>query len=90
MIGKIIFWNIRSVNTQKAFERLIYLNKRHRYSFIALMEPFQGSHELEQHKTKLGFTHAFCNCSAKIWLFWEEEWQVEIVNDSCQQVTLSV
>ncbi|KAK4710274.1 hypothetical protein R3W88_004787 [Solanum pinnatisectum] len=90
MIGKIIFWNIRSVNTQKAFERLIDLNRRHQYSFIALMEPFQGPQELEQYKIKLGFNHSFCNCSAKIWIFWEEGWNVQIIKDSGQQVTMSV
>ncbi|KAG5600047.1 hypothetical protein H5410_031417 [Solanum commersonii] len=56
-----IFWNIRSINTQKSFERLLDLNKRHHYSFIALMEPFQNSSELEHLKRKLGFDKAGVN-----------------------------
>lgn len=47
MIDKIIISNIRSVNTQNAFERLTMLNRRHQYSLIALMEPFQGPEELD-------------------------------------------
>jgi len=71
MIEKILFWNIRSVNAQKSFERLMDLNKRHRYSFIALMEPFQNPSELDEYKRKLGFEHAGVNSSGKIWgVFW--------------------
>ncbi|KAG5586749.1 hypothetical protein H5410_047183 [Solanum commersonii] len=56
---QLIPWqNIRSVNTQKYFERLLDLNRRHHYSFIILMEPFQNSSELEQYKRKLGFDNA--------------------------------
>lgn len=51
-VRKMIFWNIRSVNTQNSFERLIDLNKRHHYLFIALLEPFQDPQELEQYKKK--------------------------------------
>jgi len=62
MIGKTIFWNIRSVKSQKAFERLMGLNRRHKYNFIALMEPFQDPQELEQYKRRLGMLNAYCNC----------------------------
>ncbi|KAG5619980.1 hypothetical protein H5410_005198 [Solanum commersonii] len=49
-----IFWNIRAVNTQKYYERLIDLNRRHHYSFIALMEPFQDWVSLMPFVTVLG------------------------------------
>lgn len=82
MIEKLLFWNIRSVKTQKAFDRLIDLNKRQQYSFIALMEPFQGDSELDQYKRKLGFQKAHCNCSSKNWVFWYEEWESTHVLDT--------
>ena len=47
------------------------LNKRHRYSFIALMEPFENLFELEDYKRKLGFEHAGVNNFGKIWAFLE-------------------
>ncbi|KAG5610102.1 hypothetical protein H5410_021383, partial [Solanum commersonii] len=37
-----------------AFERVIELNKRHQYSYISLLEPFQIPSELEQYRRKLG------------------------------------
>lgn len=37
---KMIFWNIRSVNTQQAFERLTNRNGRYYYKHIGLMKPF--------------------------------------------------
>lgn len=46
MIDKALIWNIISVNTQNAFRRLMDLNRRFHYSFIALMEPFQGPEEI--------------------------------------------
>ncbi|KAK4730439.1 hypothetical protein R3W88_023427 [Solanum pinnatisectum] len=37
MIDKILFWNIKSVKSQNAFERVIELHRRHHYSYIALI-----------------------------------------------------
>ncbi|KAK4708984.1 hypothetical protein R3W88_029909 [Solanum pinnatisectum] len=88
MIGKAIFWNIRFVKYQKAFERLWDLNKRHKYNFIALMEPFQGPQELEQYKRKLGMDNAYCNSSYKIWLFWVDDWKGQVVRDNGQYLTV--
>jgi len=88
MIEKILFWNIRSVNTQKFFERLMDLNKRHHYSFIALMEPFQNPVELDQYRRKLGFEYAGVNCYGKIWYFWRTDWEGSIILDTMQQITI--
>lgn len=68
MIGEASFWNIRSVNTQNAFGRLVDLNRRHQYSFISLMEPFQGPGEIHHYRTTLGFDNALVNQSQKIWI----------------------
>jgi len=88
MIVKVIFWNIRSVNTQNSFGRLMDLNMRHHYSFIALMEPFQDPSKLEHFKNKLGFDKALANCSGKIWTFLRDDWEGTIMMDSIQQLTL--
>ncbi|KAK4718725.1 hypothetical protein R3W88_017063 [Solanum pinnatisectum] len=88
MIGKIIFWNIRSVNTQKSFERLINLNKRYHYVFLALMEPFQDPSELDHFRRKLGFDTVGVNCSGKILYFWRSEWEGINILDTVQQVTI--
>uniref|UniRef100_A0A0V0H2Z6 Putative ovule protein n=1 Tax=Solanum chacoense TaxID=4108 RepID=A0A0V0H2Z6_SOLCH len=88
MVSKALFGNIRSVMTQKAFDRLIELHYRHHYSYIALLEPFQSPSELETYRRKLGMPNAKVNCAAKIWIFWEEDWEEQDVVDSVQQVTI--
>lgn len=43
-----LIWNILSVNTQKAFTKLMNMHKKNIFDFVALMEPFQGVSELER------------------------------------------
>lgn len=88
MIEKAIFWNIRYVNTQNAFGRLMDLNRRHRYLFIALMESFQDLLELDQFRIMLGFDRALVNRSGKIWIIWKEDWEGTVVLDSFQPITM--
>ncbi|KAK4733456.1 hypothetical protein R3W88_007717 [Solanum pinnatisectum] len=88
MINKAIFWNIISVRTQKAFERLVDLHKTHQYSYIALLEPFQSPSELEMYRRKLGLPNARTNSSVKIWVFWEDVWVKTGSTDTCQQITM--
>lgn len=52
MINKILFWNIRSVNTQEDFGRLTNLNRRNKYYLIRLMEPFQDPSKLEEYRIR--------------------------------------
>lgn len=42
-----LIWNIQSVNTQKAFIRLVNLHKRYQFYFIRVMEPFEEKNEIE-------------------------------------------
>ncbi|XP_049362608.1 uncharacterized protein LOC125827346 [Solanum verrucosum] len=90
MIEKAIFWNIRSVKSQKAFERLRDLNRKHKCNFIALMKPFQGPQELEQYKKKLGMENLYCKCASKIWVFWEDDWKGEVFRESGQHLTVKI
>ncbi|KAK4733470.1 hypothetical protein R3W88_007731 [Solanum pinnatisectum] len=89
MIDKVLFWNIRSVRSQNAFERVTDLNRRHHYSYIALLEPFQSPFKLEYYRRKLGLPNAKVSSSAKIWIFWEENWEVEGSTDTTQQLTMN-
>lgn len=74
MLHNILFWNIRSIQTQNAFVKVIDLKRRHHYSFIALFEPFIGPQDIEEYRRKIKMEHARVNYSGKIWLFWEKEW----------------
>ncbi|KAK6789423.1 hypothetical protein RDI58_013222 [Solanum bulbocastanum] len=63
MIGKTIFWNISFDRSQKDFEGLMDLNRRHKYSYIALMKLYQGPQELDHYKRKLEMGNTYCNCT---------------------------
>lgn len=85
-MNKIIFWNIRSVNSQQAFERMTNLNRRNQYWLICFMEPFQDSSNTKMYKKTLGHHTALANCSGKIWLFPREEPEISIVSDTTQHL----
>ncbi|KAH0744967.1 hypothetical protein KY290_032960 [Solanum tuberosum] len=54
------------------------------------MEPFQDPKELDNYKRKLGCKNAYCNISAKIWVFWDDDWRGEVLSDSIQQISLKL
>lgn len=68
-MNKIIFWNIRFINTQQDFKRLINLNRRCHYSLIGLMEYLEDTSNMEHYKRSLGYYIALANYSRKIRLF---------------------
>ncbi|XP_075084879.1 uncharacterized protein LOC142168117 [Nicotiana tabacum] len=83
-----LIWNIRSVNTQQAFERLIKMHRQHHFEFIGLMEPMQQARKLERYRRKIGFAQAIANVSNKIWAFIDEVFDVTIMYNMVQQLTL--
>lgn len=74
MIDKALFWNVRLVQTQNAFGRLVDLNRINNYNFISLMEPFQAPGEIHNFRVRLGFDNALVNSSGKISIFWRRDW----------------
>lgn len=84
MIETMLLWNIRSVRAQKAFDRLMGMHRRQNYSFIALMEPFQEPTQIELYKRNLGFRNVAVNSSGKIWYFWKDNWEAEVILDTIQ------
>ncbi|XP_019241533.1 PREDICTED: uncharacterized protein LOC109221510 [Nicotiana attenuata] len=83
-----LIWNIRSVNTQQAFEMLIKMHRKNHYDFIGLMEPMQQVRTLERYRSRIGFAQAFANVSNKIWAFIDEVYEVTIMYNMVQQLTL--
>lgn len=90
MMHKVVYWNIRSVNNQNSFERVSDLNERHHYSFITLLEPFQEPDKLEEYKNRLCKQNALVNISGKIWIFWDDGWQQELIEDNEQHITVKL
>ncbi|XP_019259967.1 PREDICTED: uncharacterized protein LOC109237999 [Nicotiana attenuata] len=83
-----LIWNIRSVKTQQAFERLIKMHRQNYYEFIGLMEPIQQARKLERYRMNIGFAQAIANVSNKIWVFIDEVFEVIIMYNIVQQLTL--
>ncbi|XP_060200867.1 uncharacterized protein LOC132629156 [Lycium barbarum] len=90
MMIKSLIWNIRSVNTQQAFQRLVMLQRRYKCSIVALMEPFQNCRHLHKYRRRLGMETAFANSNGKIWVFAEAAVQCEVIMDTEQQITLKL
>ncbi|XP_009796364.2 uncharacterized protein [Nicotiana sylvestris] len=84
-----MIWNIR-FKTQRAFERLILMHREHKFQFIGSMEPKQQGKKLEKYRRKIDFPLAISNVSNKIWAFFSERFEVTVVMDMVQQLTLKV
>ncbi|XP_009769215.2 uncharacterized protein [Nicotiana sylvestris] len=83
-----IIWNVRSVNTMQAFERLITMHRKHHFEFIGIREPMQQSHKMERYRARIGLAQAVVNVSNKIWAFIDEIFEVTILYNMTQQLTL--
>ncbi|XP_016473910.2 uncharacterized protein LOC107795741 [Nicotiana tabacum] len=83
-----IIWNVRSVSTMQAFERLITMHRKHHFEFIGILEPMQQSHKMERYRARIGLAQAVVNVSNKIWAFIDEIFEVTILYNMTQQLTL--
>lgn len=64
------------------------LRRRHHYSYIDLMELFQGPYNLDNYRRRIGMEHAMVNTSSKIWVFWNKDWHGEVLSDTMQQLSI--
>ncbi|XP_059315791.1 uncharacterized protein LOC132066504 [Lycium ferocissimum] len=87
---KTLFWNIRSVNSQQAFHRVQMLHRHHKFSIIALMEPFQHFRHIQRFRRRLGMRYAHHNYNGKIWFFINDNIDVEVIQDTDQQITVKL
>lgn len=90
MMMNTLFWNVRSVRSQNSFHRIQMLHRHHNLSIIALMAPFQRTDNIQRYKRRLGMEYANHNCKGKIWVFIYDQFQVEVLSDSEQMLTLSL
>ncbi|OIT26973.1 hypothetical protein A4A49_57733, partial [Nicotiana attenuata] len=80
MMIKTLIWNIRSIKTQQAFQRVINMQKEHGFFIVALMEPFQKKKFIYNYRRRLGMDAAVSNVNGKIWLIFYAvvEWDLLI------------
>ncbi|XP_016452661.2 uncharacterized protein LOC107777184 [Nicotiana tabacum] len=83
-----LIWNIGLVNTHQTFERLTKMHRQNHYDFVGLMEPKQQEKKLERYRNKIGLSQAISNVSNKIWAFIDEVFEVTVMYNMVQQLTL--
>ncbi|OIS98758.1 hypothetical protein A4A49_55252 [Nicotiana attenuata] len=84
MMIKALVWNIRSVNTEDDFQRVINRQREHGFFVVALMEPFKNSRYIQRYRRRLGTEAALANINGKIWLFFNTYMVWELVMDTDQ------
>lgn len=84
---KAIIWNIRSIRSQKAFQRVQMLHKYHNFAFIGLLEPFQHTRVIDRYRSRIQMPWVFHNYSGKIWCFINQGFDAQVVMDTDQQIT---
>ncbi|XP_060183147.1 uncharacterized protein LOC132613112 [Lycium barbarum] len=77
-----------SVETKKAFRILLTMHNKYKFFLIGLMEPFQQAYKLESYRRRLGLEFLMSNVSGKIWAVVSDEFEVDVLIDSVQQITL--
>ncbi|XP_075088118.1 uncharacterized protein LOC107829005 [Nicotiana tabacum] len=64
------------------------MNRQNHYDFVGLMEPKQQAKKLERYKNKIGLAQAISNVSNKIWALIDEVFEVTVMYNMVQQLTL--
>lgn len=62
----IISWNIRSVRTLSAFERLKNMNNQFNTSFISFQEPFVKADQIDYYMRMLDMQGSYANINNKM------------------------
>lgn len=74
----------------QAFEKLITMHRQHHFEFIGIMEPKQNVQKFKKYRRKIGLAQAFTNVTNKIWNFIDENFEVMVLYDMEQQMTLKL
>lgn len=70
------------------FERIITIHRRHHFEFIGILEPMQYARKIERYRRRIGLATSVVNVSNKIWAFINDVYEVSIVYNMVQQLTL--
>ncbi|XP_047264042.1 uncharacterized protein LOC124896540 [Capsicum annuum] len=85
---KALMWNIRSVKSQKAFQRLQMLHNFNKFAFITLLEPFQHTTTIQRYRNRLKMPLVVHNLNGKIWFFANHGFDVTVVSSTEQHLSV--
>ncbi|XP_075076870.1 uncharacterized protein LOC142163479 [Nicotiana tabacum] len=66
------------------------MHRQHHFDFVGLIEPMQDNKKLELYRRKIGLSQAFSNISNKVWAFFDDLYEVTVLYDMEQQLTLKM
>lgn len=78
---KAFIWDIRYVKSHQDFNRVQMIHKHHKFSYIALLEPFQRYTQMGKYKRRLSMEQTGRNYNGKIQYVIEDNIGVEVVTD---------
>ena len=85
-----LFWNARGVDNALMIARLRKLKRMYHISLIALCESLVGREHLDIVYWKLGFPFGVLNVESRIWIFFDAEYECDIVVASPQFLTVKI
>lgn len=87
----VLVWNIRGLGSRASSDYLHYLLNLHRPFILAILEPKQQQHKLEDFARKYGFTGSLHggDVNNHIWIFWNNNVQVHPSLITSQLITVS-
>lgn len=73
-----------------SLERLNFMKQQYNLPMIILQEPMVGPEKIDVLRRKLGYNYCFKNIINKIWIFWSDQVNVNLVQDKEQQVLCKI
>lgn len=87
-----LLWNIRGIGNIKSRRRVAKLVKMYNISLIAILEPLHHANKIHKFSNRMGFNFKLTNQEAdeKIWLCWNHEVNVVLVDAFEQCITVDI
>lgn len=90
MICLILIWNIRGVRNTSSWESLKRLAHSYKPLLLAISEPMLVARKALKLGRYIKLPNYTINSSndSKIWVFWHDQYNLEVISSSAQQITL--
>lgn len=87
-----LLWNIRGIGNIKSRRRVGKLVKMYNISLIAILEPLHHANKIQEFSNRIRFNFSLANQEAddKIWLCWNHEVHVVLVDAFEQCITVDI
>lgn len=87
---KALIWNIRSVKSQKSFQRVQMLHNFYTFGFLALLEPFLHVRTINRYRRRLKMPFVTHNSNRKVQVFTNHVFDTTIVSNTDQQLIVKM